>query len=123
MRDAMSSSLKFFHRWLLLLFKVQSVESGLVRTEIQRLRPRTLFPVDFKVDNRVAILLNLIVALVLLDCTSVFLGVGCVVWVFRYMRMPPVSSHLTLEETILPIKGILIACVFGTMEGRMTSFF
>ena len=67
-----------------------------MRTEIQRLRPRTLFPVDFQVDNRVAILLNLVVALVLLDWTSVFLGVGGVVRVLRYMRMPSVSSHLTL---------------------------
>ena len=67
-----------------------------MRTEIQRLRPRTLFPVDFQVDNRVAILLNLVVALVLLDWTSVFLGVGGVVRVLRNMRMPSVSSHLTL---------------------------
>ena len=106
-----------------MLYKVQSVESGLVRTEIQRLRPRTLFPVDFQVNNRVAILLDQVVALVLLDCSSIFLGVGCVVWVLRYMRMPPVSSHLTLEEAILPIKGILVASVFRAMEGRMASFF
>ena len=93
-----------------------------MRTEIQRLRPRTLFSVNFKVYNRVAILLNLIVALVLLDCVNVFLGIWGVVRVLRYMRMPSVSSPLTLEETIITIKAILIGWVFSAMEGRMTFF-
>jgi hypothetical protein len=93
-----------------------------MRTEIQRLWPRTLFSVNFKVYDRVAILLNLIVALVLLDYVNVFLGVGGVVRVLRYMRKPSVSSPLTLEETIITIKTILIGWVFSTMEWRMTFF-
>lgn len=93
-----------------------------MRTEIQRLRPRTLFSVNFKVYNGGAILLNLIVALVLLDCVNVFLGIGGVVRILRHMRMPSVSSPLTLEETIITIKAILIGWVFRTMEGRMTFF-
>lgn len=93
-----------------------------MRTEIQRLRPGTLFSVNFKVNNGGAILLNLIVALVLLDCVNVFLGIGGVVRILRHMRMPSVSSPFTLEETIITIKAILIGGIFRTMEGRMTFF-
>ena len=93
-----------------------------MRSEIQRLWPRTLFSVNFKVYYRVAILLDLIVALVLLDYTNVFLGVRGMIRVLRNMRMPSVSSLLTLEKTIISIKAILIGRVFRSMEGRMTFF-
>ena len=93
-----------------------------MRSEIQRLWPRTLFSVNFKVYYRVAILLDLIVALLLLDYTNVFLGVRGMIRVLRNMRMPSVSSLLTLEKTIISIKAILIGRVFRSMEGRMTFF-